>query len=35
VLREDGAAERVDLDELHGSHPGSLKAEAESADPAE
>jgi hypothetical protein len=27
VFSEDGPAERVDLDELDGSHPGSLKAE--------
>jgi hypothetical protein len=35
VLREDGAAVGVKLDELDGSHPGSLEAEGESADPAE
>jgi len=35
VLRENRAAEWVELHELHGSHPGSLEAEAESADAAE
>lgn len=32
VLGEDGPAERVEFDELDGSHSGSLKAKAESPD---
>lgn len=35
VLSEDGPAERVELDELDGAHPGSLKSEAEAPDAAE
>jgi hypothetical protein len=35
MLGEDAAAERIDLAEGDGSHPGALEAEAETADPAE
>lgn len=35
MLGEDSPAERIDLAECDGSHPGSFEAEAETADPAE